>query len=188
MTLNRIKAQELMQSSTSQPHLRQHALAVSAAMGAMARHFGEDVELWEAVGLLHDYDYEQFPEEHLQHTDEPLRAAGVSEEIIRAILSHGWGQCTEVEPQSLMEKCLFTVDGLTGLISAAARMRPRGISDLAAASVTKKFKDKAFAAGVNRQIIQQGVEMLGMDRAEVFTLCIEGMKPHADALGLNPQL
>lgn len=182
--LNKQKAEELLSHTTSQPHLLQHALAVSSAMGAMAKHFGADESHWEAVGLLHDYDYEKYPKEHLQYTEEPLRAAGVDEESIRAILSHGWKICTDVEPQTNLEKSLYTVDALTGLVSATAKMRPNGISDLSASSVTKKLKDKSFAAGVNREVIQGGIEMLGIDRAEVITICIEGMKPHAKHLDL----
>lgn len=182
--LDKQKAEELLRKTTSQPHLMQHALAVSSAMGAMAKRFGADEEYWEAVGLLHDYDYEKHPEEHLQHTEESLRDAGVDEESIRAILSHGWKICTDTEPLTNLEKSLYTVDALTGLVSATAKMRPNGISDLTASSVTKKLKDKSFAAGVNRQVIQSGIEMLGMDRAEVITICIEGMKPHAKHLDL----
>lgn len=179
------RAQELLHVTTTQTHLRQHALAVSGAMGAMAQHMNEDVAHWEAVGLLHDYDYEQFPEEHLQHTEQPLRAAGVDEVSIRAILAHGWEFCNAVEPQSALEKSLYTLDALTGLVSATAKMRPNGISDLNAASVNKKFKDKSFAAGVNRAVITKGLAMLGMERAEAMSICIEGMRPHAEKLGLT---
>ena len=122
------RAKELLHSTTTEAHLFEHAIGVSAAMGAMARHFGEDEAYWRAVGYLHDYDYEQYPEEHLKHTEEPLRAAGVDEESIRAILAHGWGLCSEVEPQTPMEKSLFTVDELTGLIGATAPPRPAGLS------------------------------------------------------------
>lgn len=178
-------AKTLLHETTTQPHLRQHALAVSAAMGAMARHYGEDDAYWEAVGYLHDYDYEQHPEEHLQHTREPLLAAGVDEAAVRAILAHGWGLCTDVEPQTLMEKSLYAVDELTGLISATARMRPNGIMDLEPKSVKKKFKDKAFAAKIDREVIRKGAELLGLDLGEMIALCIEGMKAHAAELGLE---
>lgn len=183
-TLTVIKAQEILEKTTSQLNLLQHALAVGASMGGMARHFGEACEYWEAVGILHDYDYQQYPEEHLKHTEIPLREAGVDEEAIRAILSHGWGICTDVEPKTLMEKALFTVDAASALVGATAKMRPTGISDLTASSVTKKFKDRSFAATVNRESIRKGAEMLGMERAAVFTVCIEGMRPHARRLGL----
>ena len=124
------KAKEINQTMVTQEHLILHAANVSAAMGAMAEHFGGDREHWEAVGWLHDYDYEKYPDEHLAHTEEPLRKLGVPEEDIRAILSHGYGICTDVEPVTDMEKSLFTVDELTGIVQAAARMRPNGITDM----------------------------------------------------------
>lgn len=182
--LNQQTAQALLQTTTTEPHLFQHARAVSAAMGAMATHFGADKAYWEAVGLLHDYDYQQYPEEHLQHTEQPLRETGVDDISIRAILSHGWGICSEVEPLSDMEKSLYTMDALTGLVSATAKMRPSGIADLTPASVTKKLKDKHFAAGVRRDVILSGIEKLGMERTEIIAICIEGMKLHAQELGL----
>lgn len=182
--LTMAKARELIQTTTRLPHMLEHALAVSAAMGAMAGHFGADVEYWSAVGFLHDYDFELYPDEHLKRTAEPLRAAGVDEESIRAILAHGWGICSDVEPLTDMEKSLYTVDAVSALIGAVAKVRPTGISDLTASSVVKKFKDKSFAATVSRESIKKGIEMLGMERADVFTLCIEGMKPYARELGL----
>ena len=181
------RAKELLHSTTTEAHLFEHAIGVSAAMGAMARHFGEDEAYWQAVGYLHDYDYEQYPEEHLKHTEEPLRAAGVDEESIRAILAHGWGLCSDVEPKTPMEKSLFTVDELTGLVAAAAKMRPLGITDLEVSSLKKKFKDKKFAAKIDRDVIRQGCEMLGMPLEEVMAICIEGMKPVADQLGIGPK-
>ena len=182
--LDKAQAQALLETTTTEAHLLQHALAVSAAMGGMARHFGADPEHWEAVGLLHDYDYQQHPEEHLQHTEAPLRAAGVDEESIRAILAHGWGMCSDVEPQSDLEKSLYAVDELTGLISANAKMRPTGISDLGAKSVKKKFKDKAFAAKIDREVIQKGADMLNLDLSQLITLCIESLRPYAQELGI----
>ena len=178
------RAHELNDAMVKEEHLRLHALNVQYAMGALARHFGEDEAHWEAVGYLHDYDYEKYPEEHLQHTEAPLRAAGVSEEDIRAILSHGWGICSDVEPRTAMEKCLFTADELTGIIQACARMRPMGIRDLEVKSFMKKFKDKRFAAGCNREVIQKGCDMLNMPLQDVAAICIEGMKAHADELQL----
>ncbi|MDO4620430.1 MAG: hypothetical protein Q4B09_07415 [Lachnospiraceae bacterium] len=178
------EAVALNDSQVTEEHLRIHAKNVMYAMGAMAVHFGEDQEHWMAVGYLHDYDYEKWPEEHLQHTEEPLRAAGVPEEDIRAILSHGYTIVNDVEPVTNMEKSLFTVDELTGIIQACARMRPNGLTDLEVKSFMKKFKDKKFAAKCNRAIIKQGCEMMGMDVREVAELCIEGMKPHAEEIGL----
>ena len=178
------KARELNASMVTEEHLLLHELNVCYAMGAMARHFGENEEHWQAIGMLHDYDYEKYPEEHLQHTAEPLRAAGVEEADIRAILSHGYGICSDVEPVSNLEKSLYTVDELTGIIQACARMRPNGIQDLEVKSFMKKFKDKRFAAKCNRELIQQGCAMLGMELRDVAEICIEGMKAHAEELQL----
>ena len=183
LTLERAK--ELNGTMVTEAHLIMHALSVSAAMGAMAEHFGEDKEHWQAVGYLHDYDYEKFPEEHLAHTKEPLLAAGVPEEDVRAILSHGYGICSDVEPVTNMEKSLYTVDELTGIIGACARMRPNGLADLEVSSFMKKFKDKKFAAKCDRELIRGGCEMLGMEVKEVAEICIEGMKPFAEELGLT---
>jgi len=183
LTLER--ARELNDSMVTENHLRIHALNVSYAMGAMARHFGENAEHWEAVGLLHDYDYEKYPDEHLQHTKEPLLEAGVDASDVRAILSHGYGICTDVEPQTNMEKSLFTVDELTGIIQACARMRPKGITDLEIKSFMKKFKDRKFAAKCDRDLVLKGCEMLGMDVKEVAEICIGGMRDHAEEIGLQ---
>ena len=182
LTLERAK--ELNAEMVKEHHLVIHSTNVMAAMGAMARHFGEDEEHWKAVGYLHDYDYEKYPEEHLQHTEEPLRAAGVPEEDIRAILSHGYTIRNDVKPETNMEKSLFTVDELTGIIEAASRMRPAGITDLNVKSFMKKFKDRKFAAKCNRDLILKGCELLGMDVKEVAEICIEGMKPYAAEIGL----
>lgn len=183
LTLERAK--ELNAQMVTEDHLILHAKNVCCAMGAMARHFGEDEEHWQAIGMLHDYDYEKYPEEHLQHTEEPLLAAGVSPEEVRAILSHGYGGCTDVVPESNLEKSLYTVDELTGIIQACARMRPQGILDLEIKSFMKKYKDKKFAAKCDRELIQKGCEMLGMDVREVAEICINGMRPHAEELELE---
>ncbi len=182
LTLER--AHELNDSMVTEDHLKLHALNVSYAMGAMAKHFGEDAAHWEAIGYLHDYDYEKYPEEHLQHTQEPLLAAGLTEEEVHAILSHGYGLVNDVKPENNLEKSLFTVDELTGIIQACARMRPHGITDLEVKSFMKKFKDKHFAAKCNREVILQGCEMLGMELRDVAGICIEGMKDHAAELDL----
>ncbi len=179
------EAKRLNDTMVTEDHLKLHAANVAACMGAMAEHFGEDKAHWEAVGYLHDYDYEKFPEEHLAHTEEPLRAAGVPEEDIRAILSHGYTLRNDVEPLTPMEKSLFTVDELSGIIQAAARMRPNGIDDMELKSFMKKWKDKRFAAKCNRPLILQGCEMLGMDIRDVADICIKGMKDHAKELGLS---
>ena len=180
-------AEKLVAEHVTQPHLIEHALAVSAAMGAMADHFGADRAYWSAVGYVHDVDYEQWPEEHVHHTRPILEEAGVEEEAIRAVLAHGWEICTDVEPVTDLEKSLYTVDSLTGLVSAAARMRPMGIEDLEVSSLKKKFKDKKFAAKIDRNLIKNGCELLGMDLAQVMQLCIDGMKPYAARLGIGPK-
>ena len=185
LTLERAKA--LLATTTTQEHLFLHAMNVMAAMGGMAEHFGENKEHWMAIGYLHDYDYEQHPEEHLEHTREPLLAAGVTEEVIRGILAHGWGVCNQVEPLTNLEKSLYTVDELTGIIQAAARMRPMGITDMEISSFMKKFKDKKFAAKCDREIIKNGCQLLGMEVRDVAAICIEAMKAYAADLQLGPK-
>ena len=184
MDLTIEKAKEINKNHVTEETLIIHSLNVSYAMGAMAKHFGENEEHWQAVGYLHDYDYQEFPEEHLKHTEKELLEAGVSEADVRAILSHGYSIVNDVEPQTNMEKSLFTVDELTGIIQACARMRPNGITDLEVKSLMKKFKDKSFAAKCDRETIKKGCEMLGMEVREVAEICIEGMKPHAEEIGL----
>ena len=185
LTLERAK--ELLNTTTTKEHLFLHAKNVMVAMGGLARHFGEDAEHWMAIGYLHDYDYEQHPEEHLQHTKAPLKDAGLTDEEVRAILAHGYGHCNDVEPITLLEKSLFTVDELTGIIQAAARMRPAGITDMEVSSFMKKFKDKKFAAKCDREVIKQGCEMLGMEVRDVAAICIEAMKEYAEELNLGPK-
>ncbi len=178
------KAKEINRGHVTEESLVIHSLNVSYAMGAMAEHFGENKEHWEAVGYLHDFDYQEYPEEHLQHTEKELLEAGVDPEDVHAILSHGYEIVNDVEPVTNMEKSLFAVDELTGIIQACARMRPNGITDLEVKSFMKKFKDKKFAAKCNRETIKKGCEMLGMDLKDVAEICIEGMKPHAEEIGL----
>lgn len=185
LTLERAK--ELLHSTTTQEHLFLHAKNVSAAMGGMARHFGEDEDHWRAIGYLHDYDYEQHPDAHLQFTEKELLAEGITAEEVRAILAHGYGHCNDVEPLTNLEKSLFTVDELTGIIQAAARMRPLGITDMEISSFMKKFKDKKFAAKCDREVIRRGCEMLGMEVRDVAQLCIAAMKAQADELQLGPK-
>ena len=182
------RAKELLASTTTEEHLFLHAKNVSAAMGGMAAHFGADVAHWQAIGYLHDYDYEQYPEEHLQHTETPLLQAGLTEEEVRGILAHGFGHCNDVEPKTELEKSLFTVDELTGIIQAAARMRPMGITDMEIGSFMKKFKDKKFAAKCDRNVIRQGCEMLGMEVKDVAAICIEAMKAQAEELQLGAKM
>ena len=183
LTLER--ARELNDAMVTEHSLRLHAGNVCYAMGALAEHFGEDKEHWQAVGYLHDFDYEKYPEEHLAHTEQPLLDAGVPAEDVRAIMSHGYGICTDVRPETNMEKCLFAVDELTGIVQACARMRPHGITDLEVKSFMKKFKDKRFAAKCDRELIRKGCEMLGMEVRDLAELCIRGMKEHAEELELT---
>lgn len=185
LTLERAK--ELLHTTTKEEHLLLHAKNVSIAMGGLAEHFGADKQHWMAIGYLHDYDYEQHPQEHLQHTQQPLLDAGVSPEEVRAILAHGYGILNDVEPLTDLEKSLFTVDELTGIIQAAARMRPAGITDMEVSSFMKKFKDKKFAAKCDRELIKKGCAMLGMEVKEVAAICIEAMKPHAEELQIGPK-
>ena len=185
LTLERAK--ELLNTTTTEEHLFLHAMNVSVAMGGLAKQFGEDEQHWMAIGYLHDYDYQQHPQEHLQHTEQPLLDAGLTENEVRAILAHGYGHCNDVEPVTNLEKSLFTVDELTGIIQAAARMRPMGITDMEVSSFMKKFKDKKFAAKCDREVIRKGCQMLGMEVKEVAAICIEAMKSYADALQLAPK-
>ncbi len=184
MNLTLERAKEINKDHVTEETLIIHSLNVSYAMGAMAKHFHEEPERWEAVGYLHDYDYQEFPQEHLQHTEQELLSEGVSEEDVRAIMSHGYSIVNEVEPITNMEKSLFTVDELTGIIQACARMRPNGITDLEVKSFMKKFKDKKFAAKCDRETIKKGCEMLGMEVREVAEICIDGMRSHAEEIGL----
>ena len=183
MTLE--QAEILLAKYVTQPHLLIHARAVSAAMGAMAEHFNEDKGHWRVIGYLHDVDYERYPEEHCQHVRQLLAPEGVSEADIRAIESHGWGLVSDVEPQTMLEKSLYTVDELTGIIQAAALMRPDRIEGMTVKSLLKKFKDKRFAAKCNREIILQGCDMLQMSLNDVVACCIAGMQAEADKLGLS---
>ena len=190
MKLTLARAKELLAATTGDPHLVVHATNVRGCMEAFARHIGqppEEVEHWGAVGYLHDYDYERFPEEHLEHTEAELLAEGVDAADVRAILSHGWGICNDVTPETDLEKSLFCADELSGLVWAAALMRPTGISDLEPKSVVKKFKDKKFAAGCNRDVIRKGAELVGLDLPAAIAVCIDGMKPYAAETGLLPK-
>ena len=178
------KAKEILKKHTTEEHLLIHAAAVSAAMGAIADYFHEDKDYWQAIGYLHDVDYEKFPEEHCKHVRELLEPEGVDEEDIKTIISHGYGLCTnEVEPTNNIEKSLFAVDELTGIVHAYALMRPENMDGMAVKSLKKKFKDKRFAAGCNRDVINKGVENLGLDLGVVMQCCIDGMTEHKSELG-----
>lgn len=163
-----------------------HALAVEATMRYFARKRAEDEEKWGIVGLIHDLDFEQFPEQHCTKTREILEERGWPAEYVRAALSHGWGVCTDTLPQTELERVLYTIDELTGLIAATALVRPsKSIFDVEVKSVKKKWKEKSFAAGVSREIIERGTEMLGLPLDEIIADTIVGMREVADALGLR---
>ena len=187
--LSRGDAWKLLTEYTDTASLRCHALTVEAVMRHFARIRGEDEEVWGAAGLLHDLDWEKFPKEHCRKAAEIMRSRGIDEVYIRAMQAHAYGLCTDVKPESAMEKTLFTVDELTGLIHALCLMRPsKSVLDLEVKSVKKKFKDKSFAAGVNRTLIKEGCDMLGMPLDDVIRETIEGMTEAADAIGLRGRL
>lgn len=180
---------ELVKEYLPSEQMRKHSLAVEAVMRHMARKYGEDEEMWGVVGLAHDIDYERYPDQHCARAPEILKQAGWPEEYIRAVVSHGWGICTDVEPLSKLEKTLYTIDELTGLVAASALVRPsKSILDLPVKSVTKKWKDKAFAAGADRSIIEKGAAMLGVELSELIGDTIDGMRAEAEAIGLKGNL
>lgn len=182
----RDEALTLLKKYNKTENLIKHALAVEAIMRHFARKHSEDPETWGIVGLIHDLDYEQFPKEHCTMTQKILREKGWPEEYIRAIVSHGWGMFTDIEPQSQMEKTLYAVDELSGLIIAAALVRPsRSLMDLEVSSVKKKWKDKGFAAGVDRSVIEKGALMLGIELSELIQESIMGLREIADDLGMG---
>lgn len=166
--------------------LYKHALSVEGVMRYMARKYGEDTEMWGVIGLIHDLDYEMFPEQHCTMTEKILREEGWPEEYIRAVISHGYGICSDTEPQSLLEKTLFAVDELTGLVATSALVRPsKSVMDMEARSVRKKWTDKRFAAGVDRSVIEKGAAMLGVELSDLITDTIMGMREVAEEIGLK---
>jgi len=182
---NREDAFKLLQEYNKNEALIQHGLQVEACMRHFAKKYGEDEEKWSIVGLLHDLDYEMYPNEHCYKAKEILEQNGYDEEIIRAMMSHGFGICTDVEPNSLMEKTLYAVDELSGLVNACVLVRPsKSIEDLGVKSVKKKFKTKSFAAGVNREVVKEGAKMLDMELDELIAEVIEAMKANAKELGV----
>jgi putative nucleotidyltransferase with HDIG domain len=177
---------QLLKNYNSNDSLVKHALSVEGTMRYMARKYNEDEEKWGIVGLIHDLDYEKFPDQHCIKTKEILEERKWPEEYIRAAISHGWGICTDVEPLSLMEKTLYAVDELTGFITACALVRPsKSVMDLKPKSVRKKWKQKHFAAGVDRSIIEKGAQMLGMDLNDLIVDVIAGMQEIAEQIGLK---
>ena len=182
-------AYTLLKKYNSKQGLIRHALCVEAVMGHFAQRFNEDEEKWRIIGLVHDLDYEQFPDEHCHKCIELFEEHNWPQDYIRAVISHGWGICTDVKPETNLEKTLYAVDELTGLVASAALVRPsKSILDIKAKSVRKKFKTKHFAAAVNRQVILNGAEFLGMDLSELITQVILGMQPVAEEIGLKGNL
>lgn len=189
MKPTRKDAWELLKEYNESEALLRHGLQVEAVMRHFAEYFGEDRETWGIVGLIHDLDYEKWPEEHCHKTKEILEERNWPQDLIRAVISHGYGICTDVEPMSMMEKTLYTVDELTGIINAACLVRPsRSVLDLKLKSLNKKFKDKKFAAGCDRNVILDGIERMGLEKNEVFQETIKGMQEHAEAIGLKGNL
>lgn len=175
----RQEALGLLKKYNQEPFHIQHGLTVEGVMRWYANElgYGEDADYWANVGLLHDIDFELYPEQHCQKAPELLREGGASEDMIHAICSHGYGLCSDIKPEHEMEKVLFAVDELTGLIGAAALMRPsKSVMDMEASSVKKKFKDKKFAAGCSRDVIRQGAELLGWDLNDLFEKTILAMR------------
>ena len=185
MELTREKAWELLTRYNKEPFHLRHALTVESVMGWFAQElgYGDEKEFWSNVGLLHDLDFEQWPEEHCVKCQQLLRDEGVDERLIRAVASHGWGACVDIQPEHEMEKVLFAVDELTGLIGAAALMRPsKSVTDMELKSLKKKFKDKKFAAGCSREIIMQGAELLGWDLDKLLGETLSAMQDEEAAI------
>ena len=184
-SITREQAYDLLTRYNHEPFHIQHALTVEGVMRWYANELGhgDEADFWAIVGLLHDIDFELYPEQHCQKAPELLREGGVSEEMIRAIVSHGYGLCVDVKPELEMERVLFAADELTGLIGAAARMRPsKSVSDMELSSLKKKFKDKKFAAGCSRDVITQGAERLGWTLEELMEKTILAMRSCEDSV------
>ena len=178
-SITRQQAYELLTKYNHEPFHIQHALTVEGVMRWYANELGhgDEADFWAIVGLLHDIDFELYPEQHCIKAPELLREGGVSEEMIHAIVSHGYGLCVDVKPELEMERVLFAADELTGLIGAAARMRPsKSVSDMDLSSLKKKFKDKKFAAGCSRDVIRQGAELLGWELDTLLERTIQAMR------------
>ncbi|GAB6143205.1 hydrolase [Desulfocicer niacini] len=179
-------ALKLFKQYNKSDSLLRHALSVEGVMGHFAHKFNEDRLPWQVIGLVHDLDYEMYPEDHCTKCREILMENNWPEAYIRAVVSHGWGICSDVEPRTMLEKTLYAVDELTGLVASAALVRPsKSVLDLTAKSVKKKWKDKRFAAGVDRSIIDKGAQMLEMDRTELIIETIAGMRSVAGVIGLQ---
>ena len=189
ITANREQAFELLKKYNKSDSLIKHALSVEGVMRHFARLNNEDQDKWGIIGLLHDVDYEMYPDKHCVKARKILEEEGYPEEYIHAVQSHGWGICIDVEPTHRMENVLFTIDEITGLITATALMRPsKSVLDLEVKSVKKKWSQKSFAAGVNREIIISGAERLGMDISTILGETIKGMQSVAEEIGLKGEL
>ena len=185
--MDRKQAEKLFRKYNKSESLYHHALSVEAVMREFAEKYGEDADFWGTVGFLHDIDWEMFPEEHCRKAPELLSEIDAPEEVVHAVCSHGYGLVSDVKPEHRMEKVLYTIDELTGLITATALMRPEKMKGISVKSVKKKWKDKSFAAGVNRELITKGAEMMGEDIGTVIQTAIDGMTKIAPQLGLWPE-
>lgn len=182
----RDEALTLLKEFNHTSSLVKHALAVEGVMRYMARKHSEDEEKWGIIGLVHDLDYERYPEQHCKKTKEILTERGWPKDYIHAIMSHGWGLVTDIKPEDEMEKVLYAIDELTGLIVATALVRPsKSVLDMKVKSLKKKWKDKSFAAGVNREVIQNGAQMLGVELDDLFSDTIMAMREVAEAIDLK---
>ena len=171
------QAEELVKQYNKEKFHIQHAQTVSKVMGEFAKEYDPDrVDFWRTVGMLHDIDFELYPDQHCAKANEILHDLDIDEEVIHAVICHGYGICIDVEPVKYMEKVLFATDELTGLIGAVALMRPTGLSDMEVKSVAKKFKDKKFAAGCSRDVIRRGAEMMEMDLNALIAKTIDAMR------------
>jgi len=188
--LTRGQALNLLKKYNEQPFHLLHALTVEAVMREMAQTlgFGEEAPFWAMCGLLHDIDFEKYPDEHCKKAPELLAEINAEPELVRAVCSHGYGIVTDIKPEHVMEKVLFATDELTGLIGAAARMRPsKSVQDMEVASLKKKFKDKKFAAGCSRDVIKQGAEMLGWSLDDLFAKTLDAMRACETAVAAEAQ-
>jgi predicted hydrolase (HD superfamily) len=189
ITPTRDSALELFKRYNKSESLMKHALSVEGVMRYMAKKNGEDEEKWGIIGLIHDLDYEMYPDQHCTMTEKILKENNWPEEYIRAVLSHGWGLASDVKPVSLLERTIYAVDELTGLVATSALVRPsKSVLDMETRSVKKKWNDKKFAVGVDRSVIEKGAEMLGVNIDDLITDCIMGMRSVAKEIGLGGPL
>ena len=189
ITPTRDIAYALFKKYNKSESLLKHALSVEGVMRYMAKKYGEDEEKWGIIGLIHDLDYEMYPDQHCIMTEKILKENNWPEEYIRAVLSHGWGLASDVKPISLLERTIYAIDELTGLVATSALVRPsKSVMDMETRSVRKKWKDKKFAAGVDRSVIEKGAEMLGVNLDELITDCIMGMRTVAKEIGMEGPL